>query len=31
MAQWTHSSVSTTFELKLDIIADERQKIIGFR
>jgi hypothetical protein len=30
MAQWTHSSVSTTFGLKLHIVVDERQKIIGF-
>jgi IS5 family transposase len=30
MAQWTHSSVSTIFGLKLHIVVDERQKIIGF-
>jgi IS5 family transposase len=30
MAQWAHSSVSTTFGLKLHIVIDERQKIIGF-
>jgi hypothetical protein len=30
MAQWAHSSVSATFRLKLHIIPDERQKIVGF-
>jgi hypothetical protein len=30
MAQWAHSSVSTTFGAKLHIVADERQKIIRF-
>jgi IS5 family transposase len=30
MAQWAHSSVSTTFGLKLHIVVDERQKIVRF-
>jgi hypothetical protein len=30
MTQWAHSSISITFRLRMYIIADERQKIVGF-